>query len=461
MPPASERLAEFTTALAYDDIPADVAEAAKLHLLDTLGCGLAAHAVGVGGAGRATMAELGGEGESTVIGAETGMPAANAAFANAMLCHALDFDDTHGGAVAHVSVVVSPAAVAVGEARGADGRELVAAIVGGNEVVTRVGGAASGAFHARGFHPTAIAGIFGGVTAAARLSSLPVERTVSALGVAGSMASGLFAYLEDGTDTKPIHPAWAAHGAIVAARLASFGAEGPPHVLEGRFGLYDAFVGMRDTVDLEAALGDLGSRWETPRIAYKPYPACHYIHGSLGATRTLVGLDPAEVEDVVVTIPQAGVALVLEPVASKLAPRTPYEAKFSLQYSTAAMLVHGQVGVASYTDAAIADPKVLELARKVRYEVKEYPGSEGGFPGGVRVTLRDGRVLDADLPHQLGGPENPMSGDEVREKFRGNASLALADDEVERLERDVLAIEEHADLRAAFAPLAARRAVTA
>src|ERR671932_2093402 len=98
------------------------------------------------------------------------MPAANAAFANAMLCHALDFDDTHSNSVAHVSVVVSPTAVAVGEARGAHGRELVAAIVGGNEVVTRVGQAASGAFHARGFHPTAIAGIFGGTTAAARLS---------------------------------------------------------------------------------------------------------------------------------------------------------------------------------------------------------------------------------------------------------------------------------------------------
>src|SRR5256885_1926122 len=110
MPSASERPAEFTRTLRYDDIPAEVVEAAKLHVLDTLGCGLAAHAVGVGTAGRSTMAELGGDGDSTVIGSEARMPAANAAFANAMLCHALDFDDTHGGAVAHVSVVVSPTA---------------------------------------------------------------------------------------------------------------------------------------------------------------------------------------------------------------------------------------------------------------------------------------------------------------------------------------------------------------
>src|SRR3954452_16323464 len=147
MPTASERLAEFTQSLRYEDIPGEVVEAAKLHLLDTLGCGLAAHGVGVGAAGRSTMAELGGDGEATVIGSETRAPAANAAFANAMLCHALDFDDTHGGSVAHVSVVVSPSALAVGEAQGADGRELVRSIVGDNEVVTRVGGAAAGAFH--------------------------------------------------------------------------------------------------------------------------------------------------------------------------------------------------------------------------------------------------------------------------------------------------------------------------
>src|SRR5205823_12948872 len=140
-----------------------------------------------------------------------------------------------------------------------------------------------------------------------------------------------------------------------------------------------------------------------------PHPACHFIHGSLGATASLCErLDPAEIEEVVVTIPEPGVSLVLEPAASKIAPRSEYEAKFSLQYSTAAMLVHGQVGVRSYTDEAIADPRVRELARKVRYEAKEYATYPAAFPGGVRITLRDGRTLDADLPHQRGAPENPF-----------------------------------------------------
>jgi 2-methylcitrate dehydratase PrpD len=243
-----------------------------------------------------------------------------------------------------------------------------------------------------------------------------------------------------------MHPAWAAHGGLLASRLAALGAEGPPGVFENRFGVYDAFVGAK--VDLAAQLGDLGTRWETLRIAYKPYPACHFIHGSLGATASLVGrVEPDEVEEIVVTVPEAAVALVLEPAAPKQAPRTEYEAKFSLQYSTAAMLVHGRVGVRTYTEEEIADPRALALARKVRYEVEDYPSYPAAFPGGVRIRLEGGRTLEADAPYQLGGPENPMSADEVRAKFRENAALALGDDAVEPLEETVLTLEEADDVR--------------
>jgi 2-methylcitrate dehydratase PrpD len=444
---AAQTIAAWTSNLALGDIPEDVVEHAKLHLLDTIGCGYAASALGVATEGRTAMAELGGEPQASVLGLDAALPAPNAAFANAMLCHGLDFDDTHSDSVSHVSVVVCPAALATAEAQGSSGAELVAAIVGGNEVVTRVGMAASGRFHARGFHPTAICGVFGGTAAAAALLGADAPATASALGIAGSFAGGLFAYLDDATATKPFHPAWAAHGSVFAARLAALGGEGPPGVLEGRFGLYHAFIGAEQgEIPIEQQLTDLGSRWETPRIAYKPYPACHFIHGSLGATESLGRLDPDEIEDVVVTVPEEGVSLVLEPAGQKVVPRTVYEAKFSLQYSTAVMLVNGSAGLTAYSDEAIADPRVLGLAGRVRYETKEYPTYPAAFPGGVRVALRDGRVLEAELPHQRGGPGNPLSADEVRTKFRENAGLTLPKESVDSLEASILSLERLDDV---------------
>ncbi len=460
----AERLAAFAIGLAFEEIPADVVEVAKLHLLDTLGCGLAAHGLGLATEGRTAMAELGGEPQATVIGLDRSLPAPNAAFANAMLCHGLDFDDTHADSISHVSTVTCPAALAAGEAAGADGRETLVAIVAANEIVTRLGMAASSRFHERGFHPTAICGIFGATAAAARLGGLGPNAAASALGLAGSMAAGIFAFLEDGTQTKPLHPAWAAHGGLVAARLAALGAEGPPSVIEGKFGLYHAFVGAgKGEIDVETQLADLGSRWETLRIAYKPYPACHFMHGSLGATAEATGaqtFEPAEIEEVVVTVPAAGVSLVLEPAEAKVAPRSEYEGKFSLQYSTASLLVRGRAGIADYTDEAIRDSRVLEVARKVRYEVKDYPTYPKAFPGGARILLAGGRVLEADFPYQRGGPENPLAPAEVRAKFRSNAGLALGVAESE-LEERVLRLDEERDLPAVLAPLALAQKATA
>jgi 2-methylcitrate dehydratase PrpD len=462
---AAQTIAAWATTLSLDDVPDAVRADAKLHVLDTIGCGLAAHATGVAHEGRTTMAELGGAPHATVVGSDTRLPAANAAFANAMLCHGLDFDDTHSESVSHVSTVIAPAALASAEELGASGRDTLAAIVAGNEIVCRIGMAASGAFHARGFHPTAVCGIFGAVGAVSRLAGVGADVTTSALGIAGSFAGGLFAYLADGTPTKPMHPAWAAHGAHLATRLATHGAAGPASVLEGKFGLYHAFLGGEvGEIDVDGQLADLGSRWETLRIAYKPFPVCHFMHGSLGAAaegaagRTFA---PDEIEDVLVTVPEAGVSLVLEPVADKRAPRSEYEGKFSLQYSVASQLVRGHVAVADFTDEAIADPAVLAVAAKVRYETRDYPTYPQAFPGGIVVRLADGTAFEADYPHQKGGPENPLTPDEVREKFRENAALALGDADVARLEEALLSLDEQDDVSAALAPLAATEAVHA
>jgi 2-methylcitrate dehydratase PrpD len=438
--PAAERLSEFALELSLDAVPGEVVAAAKQHLLDALGCGLGAVALGEGLAGREVARGLSGIAEATLIGGSERVPAASAALGNGMLIHALDFDDTHAEAVAHVSAVVVPAALAAGEARGANGRDLLTAIIAANEVVIRIGAVASGEFHARGFHPTAVAGVFGATVAAARLGRLDPATALSALGIAGSMSSGLFAYLDDATATKPIHAGWAAHGGIMAAALAAAGAEGPPRVLEGRFGLFDAFLGR--VPDLEEALGDLGSRWETPRIAFKPYPACHYCHGTLGAAASL-DVAPEEVETLVVRVSPGAVDVVLEPSAAKIEPRTPYEAKFSLQYSIASMIVRGRVGTDTYTDDAIADPDVLALARRVRYEVAQLPSV---FGGAVEVTSSDGTIVRAELPQPAGSPENPLPDHAVVAKFRDNAALVLPPDDVTALELAVHELEQRPDL---------------
>jgi 2-methylcitrate dehydratase PrpD len=449
----AQALAGFALDLSWDAIPPSALDAAKRHVLDALGCGLAAHALGEGGAARAVALADGGRAEASLIGARERVPAAAAALANGMLVHALDFDDTHPQSVTHISAVVVPAALAAAEARGADGRKLLTAIVAGSEVVARIGMAASGAFHARGFHPTAVAGVFGAAAAAAALGGLDRATATSALGIAGSMASGLFAYLDAGTQTKPIHAGWAAHAGLRAVALAAAGAEGPDNVLEGRFGLYEAFVGEVPE-DLSAQLADLGSRWETPRTAFKLYPACHYMHGVLTAAADLPPVDAREIDEIRVAVPAGpAVDLVLEPRELKVAPRTPYEAKFSLQYSLGTLLVHGRVDVRSYLPEALAEPAVLALARRVSHELRDFDTYPAAFPGALAVTLHDGRVLSADAPYQAGAPERPLADAALRAKFRANASLALDAAAVAALEESLLALDAADDVAAAIAPL--------
>jgi len=452
---AAERLAAWTSGLTLRGIPAEVAAAAKLHFLDTIGCALAADALGIATAGREALREERGAPQATVIGLRERLPAPQAAFANGMLAHGLDYDDTHSDSVCHVSAVVTPAALAVAEALEASGEKLVAALVAGNETTTRLGMAAPAVFHRRGFHPTSVCGVFGATVAAARLRGLDAATTTRALGIAGSLASGIFEYLADGSETKPIHAAQAARSGILAASLAANGATGPTSVFEGRFGLFAAFADLHD-VDLGPAFADLGRRWETPRIAFKPYPACHFIHAPIDAAAAAVRGKRFAVEDlreIVVRVPEPGVSLVLEPAAAKARPRTAYDAKFSLPYSVAAMLVRGAVDIGSYSEQAIADERVLAVASRVRYEVVPFATFPKAFPGGARITLADGTVLEAELPHQRGGPENPMSAEEVRAKFRANARLVLAAEAIDRIERAALALEDEPRLSSTFSAL--------
>lgn len=438
---AAEKMARWSSGLELGEVPPEVVAAAKLHLLDAVGTGLAGLALDQLPAVRAVAAELGGEPEATALGLERRVGPGAAALCNGSLMHALDFDDTHELALVHSSAVVAATVLALGEALGSGGADAIAAAVGGYEIGSRIGLANPGAMHVRGFHPTSVCGVFAAAAAAARLRGLSPEQTTNALGIAGSQASGLMEFLADGSQTKPLHAGWAAHAGIVAAALAAHGATGPASVLEGRFGLLASHLGAGE-FDESGLAGELGTRWETTRIAFKAYPSCHCSHAVLDAVREL-GLGPDDAGELVALVPgEVSVGLVLEPAERKRRPATPYDAKFSLPYCIAALLVRGELGVDSFTPEAIADERILELAAGIAYEVVEFEGGND-ISGGVRARV-GGRELEARVLSPRGGPANPLSEEELREKFRRNASLALPADEAERLLDVLAALERHA-----------------
>jgi 2-methylcitrate dehydratase PrpD len=440
---ATRQIAVWASSLTVDDIPEDVRAAAREHVLDTLGCGLAALGLGEGTAGLVVAGES-GEGPATAIGRPHGVAVPAAALANGMLCHALDFDDTHEASIAHIGAVVVPTALAVAEAVGARGGDAIAAIVAGTETVARIGTAAPEGFHRRGFHPTGVCGVFGATVVACRLRGMDAEATTRALGLAGSMASGIFEYLSDGSPTKPFHAGWAAQAGVQAAALTAAGARGPATVLEGRFGLFATHVDV--AWDIAAQLADLGRRWESPSVAIKPYPACHWIHAAVdAAVDASEGAAPEEIERIVVRIPDVGVPIVLEPEEQKAAPVTPYDAKFSLPWCIAARLVHGGLDVRSFTDEAIADAAVLALAARVEHA--PWTAAVGSpFAGEAEVVTRDGRARTVRYDAPRGAPGNPMTREAITDKFMVNATRSLDEPAARAIVAGVDALDRTGDV---------------
>jgi 2-methylcitrate dehydratase PrpD len=438
--PAASAFARFATALTLDEVPADVAATAARHVLDAVGTALAAAGTGAGDHARTVAAAQGGVAEATAIGTDERLPAPLAAFANGTLAHALDFDDTHEASIAHVSAVVAPAALAAGEACGASGADVLCAYVAGVETIARLG-VASPALYERGFHPTSVLGVFGATAAAARAQGLDQATTTHAIGIAGSFASGLFAYLDDGAATKPLHAGWAAQAGVQAVALARAGATGPARVIEGRFGLF--FAHASGAFDLR--LDDLGSAWETGRVSLKAYPACHFSHAPVHQVASL-GVAPDDVAAIEVAVPPEGVALVLDPIGDKQTPRTPYDAKFSAPWCIAARLVTGRLDVRSFSTDAIADPAVLALAARVTGTDWGDEPPPSRFAGRVTVTTAAGDVLRSEPAGPPGTPAAPLTSDEVLAKFRANATLLVDDAAADRLAKRVLALGDAPDV---------------
>ena len=435
-PSVARRYARFVRGLGLDQVPVPVVAKATSLAIDTLGSCLASSREEFGRAVLAAAERLGGPQESTLIGTKARTGAASAVLANATLAHGLDFDDTREDAIVHTGCVAVTTSLAVGEALGASGRAVIEAIIVGVEVMCRVGLAVPGRFHARHYHPTSLTGGFAATAVAGKLYGLTEDQIVHAFGICGSQAGGIIEYLADGSGTKRLHPGWAAHAGVAATLLARSGFTGPETVFEGTHGFYQAFAGGFEEPRLETLLGSLGRTWELAELTLKPYPcgsiAQPYMDCAL-RLREQHGIKPEQILSIRCRTAEGPIPRLWEPLASKHNPANGYASKFSLPYLLAAILVKGRVTLAEFTDEAARDPAVLAVAGKVGYEVDatiDYPRQ---FIGHVAIRLNDGRLLEERQDHPRGGPDFPMTREEVEAKFRGNAALAVSHEQASRI----------------------------
>ena len=443
----SEKLSQFIYSNHFDAIPPHVISRAKIHLLDSLGVALAGTVQNNAINGRNGLHKMPNtQGKCRVWGSSYTFSPAYAALANGIAAHVLDFDDTHTDSITHGSAVLVPLVIALTEDLNLNSREMLAAYVTGWEIAARVGLTAKGTFHKRGFHSTAIAGIFGAVSGAASLLNLSPIACAHALGLAGSQASGIAEYLTNSSSAKCFHAGWAAHSGILSAYLAEAGMTGPLSVFEGRFGLF-ATHGIQSEINAADVCLELGEHWEIMRVSVKPYPCCHFAHATVDCARMLIrdGIKPEEVKHILCVVDPIASALICEPIDDKFSPQTPYAAKFSLPYLVASGMIDDGLNLESFSPEQLNRTDVLELARKVSYRYSEegeipFPAY---FPGLISVTLKDGREMTKRLNVNYGNPENPMKNSDVEQKFRNNVRGILSPQATEKVIQLVADIENH------------------
>jgi len=416
--PLAVQLAAWSAAVRTEDLPPSTVETARRLVVDVVGlCVAARHADYMA----AVLAATDRNGSCTAIGHQGGFSAFDAALINGTAAHGEDFDDTFEGGPVHSGAVVVPAVLAVCEREGLDGKALLRGIAVGCELMCRLSLATPRAIHKAGFHPTAVIGALAAAGGAAAALGLDAKATTSALGIAGSMASGIIEYLAEGTSTKRMHAGWAAQSGIRAALMARAGFDGPRTVLDGVHGFYKAFAPSL-TPDYGAVMDGLGERWLTDTIAFKPY-ACGtmtqpYIDCAIRLAKA--GVDPNRISSIVCDVGEGTVHRLWEDLAVKRHPPTPYAAKFSTPFCMAVGFFDRRAGFGQFTEARIHDQAVLSLAGKISYRIDPANPYPKNFTGQLTATLDDGSALSFEQPYMRGGAREPMANAELERKFADN-----------------------------------------
>ena len=442
----SRRLCTDIAGWRFEDLPPDVVSTTKFFVLDTLGViGGGARAPGIAEIrGRMTRWEKGGSATSLI--GKNRMSPPHAAMVNGATAHALDFDDIHDPARVHAFCVMLPTMLATAEdIGGVSGRDFLLALAVGAEIHARLGLAAYNCL-GKGWHPTMTLGVLAGALGAGKLLRLDSDKLLNALGLALHQACGTAQSMHDGVLAKRLGAGFAARGAVTAAFLAHDGVTGPFRPLEGEAGLFNFLE--RGEFDLAPLMDDLRTEWRMRGYSYKPYPCCRCNHTTIALAIGLrtEGLKAADVAAVEILLPKVNFKTVGQPY--DVTRKSVVHAQFNARYTFARALMDGRIDLNSYTLPAVTDPAVAELAARVSVSIDPQEAATDMAPSKIKVTRKDGTVLEVASRMIPGSPEAPMTQAEIIEKFKGSLSFGLdfPESEAAAFAEVVLAIEDLADV---------------
>lgn len=417
---ATRTLAAFASSLTFESLPKEVVEKAKLCILDTLGCCIFGNSLPSLEKLSAVVLADGSSPQSSVFGRAACTSPSSAALLNGTAAHAFQLDEIHIESTLHPGSLALPAAFALAERQGgADGRDLIVALVAGYEVGLRVGLALKGGMFKSGFHNQGTTGVFVAAAAAARMLGLDARQTAQTFGIAASQAAGLMA-VQDGAMTKAFHSGRAAQSGVYAALLAQQGYTGIDDVLDGGYGTFlNSFV---DDWSAEALMRDLGSDWRILRVGFKPASASNGSICAMSAIDRIMqehALQAHDIEAITVfvsdnTLHHCGWPYVPERIQSVLS------AQMNLFYGVAVMALDRRAGIEQFDERRIRDPQILKFIEMidVRHDPK-FDAENGRYRVGCRMVVKaKGREVETTVLYRRGSPEDPMTSAELDDKFQ-------------------------------------------
>ena len=458
----TQEISHFVARTRYRDIPEDVVQLARGFILDGLGVALAGSTDECSRIVRRHIRRAAGRGEASILGTFMSAPAPQAALANGVAGHAMDYDDTQlstskeavYGLLTHPTTPVLAAALAIGENQKSSGEDFVLAYILGVEVECRIADAIDPRHYQSGFHSTATMGGLGAAMAVGKLLRFKEEQLLRTLGIAASMASGLRENF--GTMTKPLHAGRAAENGVNAALLARDGFTAATNILEARRGFFSAMAGGYDESKISGRLGSPYFMRE-PGISIKPYPSGSLSHPAQDLILDLVrqhDLKAADIERIDVgtnsNVPNA----LIYPM-----PKTALEGKFSIPFCMAIAVLERKAGIAQFQDRKVRDKKVIEMMKRVTLFVDDELEKLGydQVRSRIRIALKNGRTLEGRYDVARGHPEKPLSWTELGDKFRDCARLVLPDRNAAAALESVARIEQLKNLTALLRALTGGR----